>query len=59
MDRLGTGAMELHAMHLRSIGAIVARTLSYLACGFEMIDNVGEAKVQKVCNQATELVSGK
>jgi len=55
IDRLGTGAMELHAMHLKSIGAITARTLSYSACEFEMIDNVGDEKVQKVYNQSTEL----
>ena len=47
IDRLGTGAMELHAMHLKSKGAIVARTLSYGACEFEMIDNVGDEKVRK------------
>lgn len=55
IDRLGTGAMELHAMHLKSIGAIAARTLSYSACEFEMIDNVGDEKVQKVYNQSAEL----
>ena len=39
LDRLGTGAMELHAMYLKSTGAIVARTLSYSACEFEMVDD--------------------
>jgi hypothetical protein len=47
--------MELHAMHLKSIGAITARTLSYSMCEFEMIDNVGDANVRKVYNQAAEL----
>ena len=55
LDRLGTGAMELHAMHLKSLGAITARTLSYKMCEFEMIDNVGDANVRKVYNQAAEL----
>ncbi|KAL7553446.1 hypothetical protein ACHAWF_017186 [Thalassiosira exigua] len=55
LDRLGTGAMELHAMHLKSIGAIVARTLSYSACEFEMVEGVGDDKVRKVYNSATEL----
>ena len=55
IDKLGTGAMELHAMHLKSIGAITARTLSYSACEFEMVENVGNDKVQKVYNRATEL----
>ena len=49
----------MHVMNLRSIGAIVAHTLSYSACEFEMVDNMGEVKVQKVYNQTTELVSGK
>ena len=48
LDRLGTGAMELHAMHLKSIGAITARMLSYSACEFEMIDGVGSDTVRAV-----------
>ena len=55
LDRLGTGAMELHAMHLKSIGAIVARTLSYSMCEFDMIDNVGDASVRKTYNESSEL----
>ena len=55
VDRLGTGAMELHAMHLKSIGAITARTLSYSACEFEMLDGVSDEKVTAVYNNATEL----
>lgn len=55
IDRLGTGAMELHAMHLKSIGAIMARTLSYQACEFDMIDGVSDPKVRGTYNKATEL----
>ena len=55
LDRLGTGAMELHAMYLKSTGAIVARTLSYSACEFEMVDGVGSPKVRAVYNSAAEL----
>jgi len=55
IDRLGTGAMELHAMHLKSIGAISARTLSYSACEFEMLDGVGSDKVREVYNSSAEL----
>ena len=52
LDRLGTGAMELHAMHLKSIGAITARMLSYSACEFEMIDGVGSDTVRAAYNSA-------
>ncbi|KAL7527287.1 hypothetical protein ACHAXR_001879, partial [Thalassiosira sp. AJA248-18] len=55
IDRLGTGAMELHAMHLKSIGAITARTLSYAACEFEMVEGVGDDKVRLVYNNSAEL----
>lgn len=37
------------------MGAIVARTLSYSACEFEMVDDVGDDKVRAVYNRATEL----
>ena len=42
-------------MHLKSIGAIVARTLSYSACEFEMVAGVADDKVSQVYNGATEL----
>ena len=42
-------------MHLKSIGAIAARTLSYSACEFEMVDGVSDEKVTNVYNSATEL----
>ena len=47
--------IQLHAMHLKSIGAIAARTLSYSACEFDMVDNVGSKKVRKVYDQSAEL----
>jgi len=55
IKRLGTGAMELHSMHLKSIGAIVARTLSYEACEFELIENVSDDNVRKIYNDAANL----
>jgi len=53
LKRLGTGAMELHAMHLKSIGALCARTLSYESCEFQLIDGISDVKVQKTYNDAT------
>jgi len=55
LERLGTGAMELHAMHLKSTGSICARTLSYSACEFEMVEDVGDDNVRKVYNESSEL----
>jgi len=55
LERLGTGAMELHAMHLKSTGSICARTLSYSACEFEMVEDVGYDNVRKVYNESSEL----
>jgi len=57
IERLGTGAMELHSMHLKSIGAIVARTLSYEACEFELIEDVSNDSVRKIYNDAANLWS--
>jgi hypothetical protein len=57
IKQLGTGAMELHAMHLKSIGAIVARTLSYEACEFELIEDVSDDSVRKIYNDAANLWS--
>ena len=42
-------------MHLKSLGAIVARTLSYKSCDFEICDGVSDDKVREVYNRATEL----
>mmetsp|Transcript_20487 Transcript_20487/g.41163 ORF Transcript_20487/g.41163 Transcript_20487/m.41163 type:complete len:1688 (+) Transcript_20487:177-5240(+) len=55
LDRLGTGAMELHAMHLKSSGALVARSLSYEDCEFALIKDITDNKVREVYNNATEL----
>ncbi|KAL7542501.1 hypothetical protein ACHAXR_011829 [Thalassiosira sp. AJA248-18] len=55
LKRLGTGAMELHAMHLKSIGALCARTLSYESCEFELVDGVSDDKVRQLYNQASEI----
>lgn len=55
LKRLGTGAMELHAMHLKSIGALCARTLSYESCQFELVDSVGNDKVRRLYNRASEI----
>jgi len=53
LKRLGTGAMELHAMHLKSIGALCARTLSYEACDFELVDGVSDESVRALYNKAS------
>lgn len=42
-------------MHLKSVGAIVARTLSYEACEFELIDDVSDENVRKIYNDAANL----
>lgn len=44
-------------MHLKSIGAIVARTLSYEACEFELIEDVSDDSVRKIYNDAANLWS--
>ena len=59
LKRLGTGSMELHAMHLKSIGALCARTLSYESCEFQLIDGISDVKVQKTYNDATAVWTGK
>lgn len=55
IKRLGTGAMELHAMHLKSIGALCARTLSYESCEFELVDGIQDDSVRRLYNQASEI----
>lgn len=42
-------------MHLKSIGALCARTLSYESCEFELVDGVSDDKVRQLYNQATEI----
>jgi len=55
LKRLGTGAMELHAMHLKSTGALCARTLSYETCEFELVDGVSNPKIRSLYNRASEI----
>ena len=50
-------SFRLHSMHLKSIGAIVARTLSYEACEFELIEDVSDDNVRKIYNDAANLWS--
>jgi hypothetical protein len=47
--------MELHAMELKSKGAMVARTLSYEGCEFEGISNVMSEEMEKVYNKSSDL----
>lgn len=42
-------------MHLKSIGALCARTLSYENCEFELVDGISNDKIRRLYNQATEL----
>lgn len=46
---------KLHAMHLKSVGALVARTLSYEGCEFELVDGVSDDKVRQLYNKASEI----
>lgn len=48
---------RLHAMHLKSVGAICARTLSYEACEFALIEDVSDDSVRKIYNDAANLWS--
>ena len=50
VQRFGCGAMELHAMHLKGQGALVARTLSYNTCEFEPIVTGMDEKMTKAYN---------
>jgi hypothetical protein len=47
--------MELHAMYLKSIGALCARTLSYESCEFELVDGVSDDKIRPMYNQAVAI----
>ena len=42
-------------MHLKSIGALCARTLSYESCEFELVDGVSDAKVSDMYNKASDI----
>lgn len=47
--------MELHAMHLKGEGALVARTLSYEDCNFEAVPNVMDESIKAVYDQSARL----
>ena len=55
VEHLGCGAMELHAMHLKGEGALVARTLSYEDCNFEAVPNVMNAGIKAAYDQSARL----
>lgn len=55
VEHLGCGAMELHAMHLKGEGALVARTLSYEDCNFEAVPNVMDKSIKAVYDQSARL----
>ena len=42
-------------MHLKSIGALCARTLSYESCEFELVDGISDEKVSAMYNKASEI----
>lgn len=42
-------------MHLKSIGALVARTLSYEECEFALVENDSDEKAKAVYNASAEL----
>jgi hypothetical protein len=42
-------------MHLKSIGALCARTLSYESCEFELIDGISDEKVSAMYNKASDI----
>ena len=52
---LGTGAMELHALHLKAKGAMLARTLSYKSCEFQLVTNIMQNNVNELYDKAAEL----
>jgi len=55
IERLGTGAIELNAMHLKSIGALQARQLSYETCDFAIIDVISDDAFSQVYHEATKI----
>ncbi|KAL7536947.1 hypothetical protein ACHAXR_007495, partial [Thalassiosira sp. AJA248-18] len=55
VNNLGTGAIELNAMHLKSIGALQARQLSYETCDFALIDVVSDENYCQVYEEATNI----
>lgn len=55
IEILGMGAMELHALHLKSKGAMLARTLSYSNCEFSLVDDVMNNDMIKMYDAAADL----
>lgn len=55
IEMLGMGAMELHALHLKASGAMLARTLSYSNCEFSLVDNVMNKDVATLYDKAADL----
>jgi len=55
LDRLGTGAVELNAMYLKSIGALQARQLSYETCDFAIVDVVSDENYSNVYEEAAKI----
>jgi len=55
VELLGCGAMELHAMHLKSQGALAARTLSYEQCDFAAVPNIMAPEIAEVYNKSADL----
>ena len=47
--------LQLHAMHLKGMGAMCARTLSYKSCEFELVDGISNEKLRKLYNQASDI----
>ena len=55
LKRLGMGAMELHALHLKAQGAMLARTLSYSNCEFSLVNQVMNKDVATLYDKAADL----
>lgn len=55
INDIGTGAVELNALHLKSIGALQARQLSYATCDFELISIESDEGHSQVHEKAASL----
>ena len=55
LEDLGTGAMELHALHLKATGVLLARTLSYSSCEFNLVNNVMNKDISFLYDEAANL----
>lgn len=55
MTLLGTGAVELNAMHLKSQGALQARTLSYETCAFDMVHCEADENFEQLYEEASKI----